>query len=80
MYQYQHYSAVPFVSDIIIDSYILIQVILRHYNKVGCETVETPYKIWEVYRNIAISDYTAPNWTKCFKGGYMLLAIKPRNG
>ena len=73
--------AVPFISDFITaDPRIEILAILRHYFKLGLKATEAARRIREVEGNEAISDRTAQNWFKRFKGGDISLEIKPKSG
>ena len=62
------------------DTSIEILAILRHYFKLGLKATEAARRIREVEGNKAISDRTAQNWFKRFKGGDLSLEVKPRSG
>ena len=69
IYHYQHYSCVPFVSNIYNDRYNFdIVTILGNYFKWDLKAAEIDRRIPKLERNELISDRTVQKWFNRFKG------------
>lgn len=81
IYNYQCYSVVLFVSDVIIadtNAEILL-AILKPYFTLGLKAAELVNRIWEMEEIETISNHIDPNWFKSFKVSKLFLEIKPKS-